>query len=110
MSKRCPRCGGGTRPLRCAAIRIRVFRWRASRKKRFPGNAIAYYFSGNLKTASVTHSAGVIKAESDYYSPPRYLGEAGSAVFAGAGETGIAAGAPGVVVAPMGLPGVRPLR
>jgi uncharacterized protein RhaS with RHS repeats len=37
-------------------------------RKDFPGNAVAYYFSDHLKTASViTDSAGVIKAESDYY-------------------------------------------
>jgi RHS repeat-associated protein len=37
-------------------------------RKDFLGNAIAYYFSDNLKTASViTDSAGVIKADSDYY-------------------------------------------
>src|SRR4029077_11300343 len=33
-------------------------------RKDFPGNSVAYYFSDNLKTASViTDSAGVIKAE-----------------------------------------------
>src|SRR5438552_2405590 len=37
-------------------------------RKDFPGNAVSYYFSDHLKTASViTDSAGVIKAESDYY-------------------------------------------
>jgi len=37
-------------------------------RKDFPGNTVAYYFSDHLKTASViTDSAGVIKAESDYY-------------------------------------------
>ena len=37
-------------------------------RKDFPSNSVAYYFSDNLKTASViTDSAGVIKAESDYY-------------------------------------------
>ena len=37
-------------------------------RKDFPGNSVAYYFSDNLKTASViTYSAGNIKAESDYY-------------------------------------------
>ena len=37
-------------------------------RKDFPGNAVFYYFSDHLKTASViTDSAGVIKAESDYY-------------------------------------------
>jgi RHS repeat-associated protein len=37
-------------------------------RKDFPTNAIAYYFSDHLKTASViTDSAGVIKSESDYY-------------------------------------------
>jgi len=37
-------------------------------RKDSPGNAVAYYFSDNLKTASViTDSTGVIKAESDYY-------------------------------------------
>src|SRR5437016_11183309 len=37
-------------------------------RKDYPGNAVSYYFSDHLKTASViTDSAGVIKAESDYY-------------------------------------------
>jgi RHS repeat-associated protein len=37
-------------------------------RKDFPGNAVAYYFSDHLKTASViTDSVGTIKAESDYY-------------------------------------------
>ena len=37
-------------------------------RKDFPGNAVAYYFSDHLKTASViTDSAGNIKSESDYY-------------------------------------------
>lgn len=37
-------------------------------RKDFPGNAISYYFSDHLKTASViTDSTGNIKAESDYY-------------------------------------------
>jgi RHS repeat-associated protein len=37
-------------------------------RKDFPSNAIAYYFSDHLKTASViTDSAGNIKSESDYY-------------------------------------------
>ena len=37
-------------------------------RKDFPGNAVSYYFSDHLKTASViTDSAGAIKAESDYY-------------------------------------------
>jgi len=37
-------------------------------RKDFPGNAVSYYFSDHLKTASViTDSAGNIKAESDYY-------------------------------------------
>jgi len=37
-------------------------------RKDFPGNMVAYYFSDHLNTASViTDSAGVIKAESDYY-------------------------------------------
>jgi RHS repeat-associated protein len=37
-------------------------------RKDFPSNAVAYYFSDHLKTASViTDSAGNIKAESDYY-------------------------------------------
>ena len=37
-------------------------------RKDFPGGAVSYYFSDHLKTASViTDSAGVIKAESDYY-------------------------------------------
>jgi RHS repeat-associated protein len=37
-------------------------------RKDFPGNAVAYYFSDHLKTASViTDATGNIKAESDYY-------------------------------------------
>jgi RHS repeat-associated protein len=37
-------------------------------RKNFPDNAVAYYFSDHLKTASViTDAAGNIKAESDYY-------------------------------------------
>ncbi|MGC2694611.1 MAG: RHS repeat-associated core domain-containing protein, partial [Candidatus Angelobacter sp.] len=37
-------------------------------RKDFPGNAVSYYFSDHLKTASViTDSAGNIKSESDYY-------------------------------------------
>src|SRR5258708_24461052 len=37
-------------------------------RKDFPGNAVSYYFSDYLKTASViTDSAGNIKSESDYY-------------------------------------------
>jgi RHS repeat-associated protein len=37
-------------------------------RKDFPGNAISYYFSDHLKTASViTDATGNIKAESDYY-------------------------------------------
>jgi len=37
-------------------------------RKDFPGNTVAYYFSDQLKTASViTDSAGAIKAESEYY-------------------------------------------
>jgi RHS repeat-associated protein len=37
-------------------------------RKDFPGNAVAYYLSDHLKTASViTDSAGNIKSESDYY-------------------------------------------
>jgi RHS repeat-associated protein len=37
-------------------------------RKDFPSNAVAYYFSDHLKTASIiTDSAGNIKAESDYY-------------------------------------------
>jgi len=37
-------------------------------RKDFPSGAVSYYFSDHLKTASViTDSAGVIKAESDYY-------------------------------------------
>ena len=37
-------------------------------RKDFPGNAVSYYFSDHLKTASVlTDSAGNIKDESDYY-------------------------------------------
>jgi RHS repeat-associated protein len=37
-------------------------------RKDFPGNAVAYYFSDHLKTASVvTDSVGNIKSESDYY-------------------------------------------
>jgi hypothetical protein len=36
-------------------------------RKDFPSNAIAYYFSDHLKTASViTDSAGNIKSDSDY--------------------------------------------
>ena len=37
-------------------------------RKDIPGNAVSYYFSDHLKTASViTDSAGNIKSESDYY-------------------------------------------
>ena len=37
-------------------------------RKDFPGNAVSYYFSDHLKTASViTDAVGTIKAESDYY-------------------------------------------
>ena len=37
-------------------------------RKDFPGNAVSYYFSDHLKTASViTDSAGNIKSESDFY-------------------------------------------
>jgi len=37
-------------------------------RKDFPGNAVSYYFSDHLKTASViTDSAGNIKSELDYY-------------------------------------------
>ena len=37
-------------------------------RKDFPGNTVTYYFSDNLKTASVIADAGgMIKAESDYY-------------------------------------------
>jgi RHS repeat-associated protein len=37
-------------------------------RKDFPSNAVSYYFSDHLKTASViTDSMGNIKAESDYY-------------------------------------------
>ena len=37
-------------------------------RKDFPSNAVSYYFSDHLKTASViTDAAGTIKAESDYY-------------------------------------------
>jgi RHS repeat-associated protein len=37
-------------------------------RRDFPGNAVSYYFSDHLKTASViTDSAGNIKSESDYY-------------------------------------------
>jgi RHS repeat-associated protein len=37
-------------------------------RKDFPGNAISYYFSDHLKTASViTDSAGNIKEDEDYY-------------------------------------------
>jgi len=37
-------------------------------RKDLPGNAVSYYFSDHLKTASViTDSAGNIKSESDYY-------------------------------------------
>ncbi|HEV2963934.1 MAG TPA: RHS repeat-associated core domain-containing protein, partial [Candidatus Angelobacter sp.] len=37
-------------------------------RKDFPGNAVSYYFSDHLKTASViTDAVGNIKSESDYY-------------------------------------------
>jgi len=37
-------------------------------RKDFPGNAVSYYFSDHLKTASViTDSAGNLKSESDYF-------------------------------------------
>jgi RHS repeat-associated protein len=37
-------------------------------RKDYPGNAVSYYFSDHLKTASViTDAAGNIKSESDYY-------------------------------------------
>ncbi len=37
-------------------------------RKDFPGNAVSYYFSDHLKTASViTNAVGTIKSESDYY-------------------------------------------
>ena len=37
-------------------------------RKDFPGNAVSYYFSDHLKTASViTDATGTIKSESDYY-------------------------------------------
>jgi RHS repeat-associated protein len=37
-------------------------------RKDFPSNAVSYYFSDHLKTASViTDSAGNIKSESDFY-------------------------------------------
>jgi hypothetical protein len=37
-------------------------------RKGFPSNAVSYYFSDHLKTASViTDSAGNIKSESDFY-------------------------------------------
>ncbi len=37
-------------------------------RKDFPGNAVSYYFSDHLKTASViTDAVGTIKSESDYY-------------------------------------------
>jgi RHS repeat-associated protein len=37
-------------------------------RKDFPGNAVSYYFSDHLKTASViTDAIGTIKSESDYY-------------------------------------------
>src|SRR5215467_11220115 len=37
-------------------------------RKDFPGNAVSYYFSDHLKTASViTDSAGIIKEDEDYY-------------------------------------------
>jgi RHS repeat-associated protein len=37
-------------------------------RKDFPGNAVSYYFSDHLQTASViTDAVGTIKAESDYY-------------------------------------------
>src|SRR5436305_15039381 len=37
-------------------------------RKDFPGNAVSYYFSDHLKTASViTDAVGTPKSESDYY-------------------------------------------
>jgi RHS repeat-associated protein len=37
-------------------------------RKDFPGNAVSYYFSDHLKTASViTDAVGTLKSESDYY-------------------------------------------
>src|SRR5205823_1175784 len=37
-------------------------------RKDFPGNAVSYYFSDHLKTASViTDAVGTIKSESDFY-------------------------------------------
>jgi RHS repeat-associated protein len=37
-------------------------------RKDFPGNAVAFYFSDHLKTASViTDAAGTIRSESDFY-------------------------------------------
>src|SRR5579872_337030 len=37
-------------------------------RKDFPGNAVSYYFSDHLKTASViTNAAGTIKEDEDYY-------------------------------------------
>ena len=37
-------------------------------RKDFPSNAVSYYFSDHLKTASViTDAAGNIKSESDFY-------------------------------------------
>src|SRR5205809_3841138 len=37
-------------------------------RKDFPGNAVSYYFSDHLKTASViTDAVGTIKSESDHY-------------------------------------------
>src|SRR5205807_5981395 len=37
-------------------------------RKDFPGNAVSYYFSDHLKTASViTDAVGNLKSESDYY-------------------------------------------
>src|SRR5215813_4015306 len=44
------------------------FAGRRTARKDFPSNAVSYYFSDHLKTASViTDSAGTVKADSDYY-------------------------------------------
>lgn len=45
-----------------------MFRCRARRRKDFASNAVSYYFSDHLKTASViTDSAGNITEDEDYY-------------------------------------------
>jgi RHS repeat-associated protein len=44
------------------------FNGRRMARRDFPGGAVSYYFSDELKTADViTDSAGAIKSESDYY-------------------------------------------